>query len=544
MAQAAATISKASGSILVERNGKTLELNQGDSVLATDTIKTQGASIELLFADGAVAMLSPQSTLKIQEFNYNSSEENSSFVLNLAQGAMRSISGKVVEHNPDAFKVMTPKATVGIRGTEFLTIVNSDKSEIHALISIDPDHNFVVTTYDGQQASLDRADQGVTLDAGEGTALTAREFTNDDIVELIEIIVGLISDNTDDFESSIDSITVTLDASAVAIAKELLGDLVEGLEEFGIELEIETAEDGTGEGNPPQYTPPSIPQEDEDIESTVEEGETKIEISLSLGYRENFLADQFPEDTTEEIFQTQAHAITITSPVDDVYISGDIDVNNANTTVIAADDSITTLSVNFSVITGDALNINYNSKLVAGNDTISIIGNVTGGSMISGDLSGSQALGSEVTWGNDTIHIQGNVTNSVIYGDSNNKSLAEGGDDTITVDGTFSEGSTILGGGGDDRIHVAKLAGGTIDGGTGTNTITGEILDSTTINVSKGTDTVNLTFGDATGPTLEATLTIEGASQGDSITINNTALTLGTDTFIDVGNQKLIVDFS
>ncbi len=182
----AAIISKAQGSVSVIRGGKEMTLTQGDALFVSDTIKTTGAShntsVELVFADGSIATLGPNTVMSIADFTFDNTEAPS-FVVNLAVGAMRTISGKVVESNPDAFKLITPSATVGIRGTDFLTVVNETGVAKFVLSQIDQGHTLIVTSHIGNQLSLTIAGQAVSVQVnGE---LVPQSFTLDEVEQFL-----------------------------------------------------------------------------------------------------------------------------------------------------------------------------------------------------------------------------------------------------------------------------------------------------------------------------------------------------------------------
>ena len=56
-------------------------------------------------------------TFKFEEFNIEPKKERS--VVRLFKGGMRTVTGYLSKRNPNAFKVRTAAATIGIRGTEF-----------------------------------------------------------------------------------------------------------------------------------------------------------------------------------------------------------------------------------------------------------------------------------------------------------------------------------------------------------------------------------------------------------------------------------------
>ena len=184
----AAVLTSAKGSVYVERQGTRISLTEGDSIRSTDTVITDsGSTAEVRFTDGATASLSPGTTLEIKDFAFGP-EVQPSFILNLAQGTMRSVSGEVVRQNPDAFKIVTPQATVGIRGTELFTAVAPDGQEMHALLHIGKGHIVTITSNDGRHVVMDTALQVVNLSDGQHGELVKQTFQLNELQNVIKSI--------------------------------------------------------------------------------------------------------------------------------------------------------------------------------------------------------------------------------------------------------------------------------------------------------------------------------------------------------------------
>lgn len=80
----------------------------------------------LTFADGQTVLLVPNSVFWIKDYRYARSQprENRS-TTELLKGGMRFISGTMAKETPEAVKIETPVATIGIRGTDFTTVLGS-----------------------------------------------------------------------------------------------------------------------------------------------------------------------------------------------------------------------------------------------------------------------------------------------------------------------------------------------------------------------------------------------------------------------------------
>ncbi len=92
--------------------GKGLPLHNGETL----NTGTSGFAV-IKLDDGSRMTLRPNTTFKIENVNTNDGQENA--LLRLFRGGFRAITGFISKRRPDAFKVNTTVATIGIRGTEF-----------------------------------------------------------------------------------------------------------------------------------------------------------------------------------------------------------------------------------------------------------------------------------------------------------------------------------------------------------------------------------------------------------------------------------------
>jgi len=105
--------------------GQSRALRRGEAIQAGDTINTRRGRAQIRFKDGAKVSLQPNTEFRVDEYNYEGKEDGKerSF-FSLLKGGLRAISGLIGHRNKDTFRVNTPVATIGIRGTEFLVQVD------------------------------------------------------------------------------------------------------------------------------------------------------------------------------------------------------------------------------------------------------------------------------------------------------------------------------------------------------------------------------------------------------------------------------------
>ena len=100
----------------------------GDRVGQVDRIVTEADSaVSLVLRDGTTLVVGPSSRLDVKEFHFDSTTQDGGLLVSLLRGSLRMITGLIGKTNPDAVRVETQTATIGIRGTDF--IVRSDLSQ-------------------------------------------------------------------------------------------------------------------------------------------------------------------------------------------------------------------------------------------------------------------------------------------------------------------------------------------------------------------------------------------------------------------------------
>ena len=100
----------------------------GGSVLFKDFYETKReAKLKLLFDDDSILTLGENTRLQITENIYNPEEDQRSTVLNLVNGSVRALVGRIFGGAGSKFEIHTPTAAAAARGTYF--IVWKDKGE-------------------------------------------------------------------------------------------------------------------------------------------------------------------------------------------------------------------------------------------------------------------------------------------------------------------------------------------------------------------------------------------------------------------------------
>ncbi len=105
----------------VAADGARRPLAKGSEISAGDAINTAaGARAQVRFADGGYVSLQPNTLFRVDEFNYkNKTDGEEKGFFSLLKGGLRAITGAIGHVNRNTYKVATPSATIGIRGTGY-----------------------------------------------------------------------------------------------------------------------------------------------------------------------------------------------------------------------------------------------------------------------------------------------------------------------------------------------------------------------------------------------------------------------------------------
>ncbi|MFG1497251.1 FecR family protein [Saccharospirillum sp. HFRX-1] len=102
-------------------------LQRRSDIFEGDTLVT-GADgrLQLRFEDNAILALRADSQLRISEYHGATDSQNERVLMDLLGGGFRTISGSFGKSERDAYQVRTPNASIGIRGTHYEAVFQSD----------------------------------------------------------------------------------------------------------------------------------------------------------------------------------------------------------------------------------------------------------------------------------------------------------------------------------------------------------------------------------------------------------------------------------
>jgi len=119
-----------SGVTVAGRDGQARPLAKGAELDSGDTIRTNNEGrAQIRFSDGSYVSLQPNTDFAISEYKFESKNDDRGF-FGLVRGAMRTVTGAVGRVNRNSYRITTPTATVGIRGTGGVIQVLNDGSTL------------------------------------------------------------------------------------------------------------------------------------------------------------------------------------------------------------------------------------------------------------------------------------------------------------------------------------------------------------------------------------------------------------------------------
>ena len=117
----------------ISNNSKILKT--GDKIYLGDTIlSNENSAAQILLLDQSTFTIGSDSSVVMDTFIYNPKNNDGKIVAKVKKGSLKVISGLVSKKNPDNLSVEVPEGTLGSRGTEFQTIVNSKAKETRTLL--------------------------------------------------------------------------------------------------------------------------------------------------------------------------------------------------------------------------------------------------------------------------------------------------------------------------------------------------------------------------------------------------------------------------
>lgn len=114
---------------LADSDGLLTPLAEDEDVFEGETITTANdGEIHIATVDGAILAIRPNTIFRVDEYLADG-EDSDKVTMSLLVGTLRSITGWIGKHNPAGYRVNTPNAIIGIRGTDHEVTVIEESGE-------------------------------------------------------------------------------------------------------------------------------------------------------------------------------------------------------------------------------------------------------------------------------------------------------------------------------------------------------------------------------------------------------------------------------
>ena len=116
--QPAGRIKVTLGTVVLVRAGAQQPALAGQIVFEADVLRTgSDGRVGVTLKDDTRVSLGPVSEVRLERFSYAPAEGQLSLVLRVVRGAVAYVSGHIAKLAPDAIRIETPTAILGVRGT-------------------------------------------------------------------------------------------------------------------------------------------------------------------------------------------------------------------------------------------------------------------------------------------------------------------------------------------------------------------------------------------------------------------------------------------
>ena len=123
----AGRIKVVSGEAVLVRAGAAMPAQSGVTVYASDSLRTgNDGRVGITLADDTLVSIGPRSEVRLDSFQYEPTQGQLGLVLQFIRGTAAYVSGRIAKLAPDAVRLETPAAIVGVRGTTVAVQVTPD----------------------------------------------------------------------------------------------------------------------------------------------------------------------------------------------------------------------------------------------------------------------------------------------------------------------------------------------------------------------------------------------------------------------------------
>jgi hypothetical protein len=122
----AGRVKSASGAVFVVRQNAVMPLAAGQALYESDTLRTgPDGRIGVMLKDETRLALGANTEVRLEKFLYAPGQGRLGFALKIARGVIAYVSGRIAKLSPEAVRLETPAAILGVRGTRLVIRVEA-----------------------------------------------------------------------------------------------------------------------------------------------------------------------------------------------------------------------------------------------------------------------------------------------------------------------------------------------------------------------------------------------------------------------------------
>jgi len=181
------------GTVTVTRADGTQDiLDVGAPVYQGDILETAGGgAIGIVFADETTFSMAENGRMVLDEMVYDPDAGDGSLSVSVVKGVFTFVSGGVAKSTPDAMKVKTPVATIGIHGTQGgIDIADGQTLTVVLMPEADGTVGEIVLLIGEAVYTINQAEFAVTASAVTGEVTEPYKFTVEQVIEVFNQALG------------------------------------------------------------------------------------------------------------------------------------------------------------------------------------------------------------------------------------------------------------------------------------------------------------------------------------------------------------------
>jgi len=541
------------------------QLSPGSPVFKGDVVSTAKASAgSIQFLDKTILNVGEGSKVSLDQYVFDANKGTGQVLFKMAQGTFRAVTGEIVKHNPEAFKLQSPLAIIGIRGTETAHTIPlpgvGEGKENHLVMVFDGKPVIVQPLGGGAFQVLSQS--GVKVEVGKFGAgpmlvMTPQEFKYYQALTATGIQQGAPTDTISTSQSSGSSSVIrdTQAAASKAAAESASKAAAEVAAKAAADAASKAAADATKSGNAAAKAAADAAAKVAADAATKASVEAKAAAELAAKAATEASAAIQAQDmvvaakAAAEIAANTLSGQTVQNPTITLTTGMTITIANSSDHFSVGTGNVVTTSAvmvtgNGSTINSDTGSNNASSQLASGSSVQLILSpsatvtmtetmTATASTAITTTTAGIVSIPTVLDFSASTESVHVDLgTGSYYYGSSSTSTtlinpsivsvIGSSHDDTLignAASNTFMGGAgndTITGGSGNDTV-TGGAGNNNLDGGGGLNTIS-YASDTSGVIVSLATGTAHDGLGG--NDTLVHFSNIIGSTHADSLTGN------------------------